>query len=319
MRPIAQILMVLLCPALLLAQKPAEIGLITDNDLYTSPINDHYYTAGFEFYYRYLGNADGRNHKRITDFRIGQYIYNPQSVRAADINVHDRPFAGYLFAEAGINNFYQKHDVLKLSLQAGVVGPESGAEQVQEGLHKLVGYPTVQGWQYQIPTTLSLQASAFFSRRIYPSRFMHRFEYKTDLHLQAEANAGTIWTSAAIGALGRISLRGPLEDFKHSVMHNAALEHDPEERKKRRELFIYASPQLQYMQYDATILGSRFSDTEPPVTFPLIPFRFNAEVGIKYRRENWNFSYSFNYRGKELSNNVITGFYYGSILIGYYL
>jgi lipid A 3-O-deacylase len=84
------------------------------------------------------------------------------------------------------------------------------------------------------------------------------------------------------------------------------------------ELFLYFNPQLQYMNYDATILGSRFND-DSPVTFPLIELRFNAEVGIKYRHKNWNYSYSVNYRGKELSNNVITGYYYGSIMIGYFL
>ena len=32
----------------------AEFGLILDNDLYTSTVNDKYYTNGFELYYRYL-------------------------------------------------------------------------------------------------------------------------------------------------------------------------------------------------------------------------------------------------------------------------
>ena len=104
----------------------------------------------------------------------------------------------------------------------------------------------------------------------------------------------------------------------NSSLHNAVLSHDKEGYKQHRELFLYLNPNVQYMQYDATIEGSHFNDTSP-VTYPLIPFRFNAEVGVKYRYNNWNYSYSFNYRGKELSNNVITGFYYGSIQISYLL
>ena len=308
-----------LCFGFARAQKPAEIGLITDNDLYTSPVNDQYYTAGMEFFYRYLSDKNSdRVAKKIYDFRIGQYIYNPQSVRAEDISVNDRPFAGYLFGEFGINYFYKSQNVLKINVQGGIVGPEAGAEAVQRGLHKIVGYPTVRGWQHQITTTAAAQLGVFYSIKISPPGLMHRFYYYTDFSLQGELNVGTIWNSASIGGMMRISLKRPLEAMYNSSLHNSVLNKDKEAYKDHRELFLYLNPNLQYMQYDATIQGSHFNDTSP-VTFPLIPFRFNAEVGVKYRYNNWNYSYSFNYRGKELSNNVISGFYYGSIQVSYML
>lgn len=309
------LIVALLCSVLVWGQKPAEIGLITDNDLYSSPINDQYYTAGLEIFYRYLGNSQNEKvAKKITEFRLGQYIYNPQSVRANEINVNDRPFAGYLFAEAGINTFYTDESIFKLTFQGGVVGPESGAEEVQRGLHQLVGYPTVRGWQYQITTTVAVQAAAFYSKKI----FAERYKEKVDFHVQGEINLGTIWNTANIGAMSRISFRRPLLAMYNSSLHGAVLNHNKEAYKEQREFFLYINPMVQYMQYDATIQGSHFNTTSP-VTFPLIPFRFNAEIGIKYRYNNWNYSYSVNYRGKELSNNVITAFYYGSIQISYLL
>jgi lipid A 3-O-deacylase len=298
------------------AQKPAEISIISDNDLYTSPVNDQYYTNGIEIIYRYLGTSSNENvAKKITEFRLGQYIYNPQSVRAEDINVHDRPFAGYLFAEAGINTFYKNESVLKLNFQGGVVGPESYAEQFQEGLHKLVGYPTVKGWQYQIPTTLALQAQAVYSHKILSGRFHE----KVDFHLQGEVNAGTIWMGAAVGPMVRISLKRPLLPVYDSALHGAALNHNKELYKEQRELFLYVNPTINYQAYDATIEGSMFSDTKPPVTWPIKPFRFIAEAGVKYRYNNWTYSYSFNYRSKELTNRAITSHYYGSIVLSYRL
>lgn len=309
------LIMALLCSVLMLGQKPAEIGLITDNDLYSSPINDQYYTAGLEIFYRYLGNSQNEKvAKKITEFRLGQYIYNPQSVRANEINVNDRPFAGYLFAEAGINTFYTDESIFKLTFQGGVVGPESGAEEVQRGLHQLVGYPTVRGWQYQITTTVAVQAAAFYSKKI----FAERYKEKVDFHVQGEINLGTIWNTANIGAMSRISFKRPLQAVYNSSLHGAMLNRNKDAYKEQREFFLYINPMVQYMQYDATIQGSHFNTTSP-VTFPLIPFRFNAEIGIKYRYNNWNYSYSVNYRGKELSNNVITGFYYGSIQLSYLL
>lgn len=305
----------LLCSVLMWGQKPAEIGLITDNDLYSSPVNDQYYTAGLEIFYRYLGSSQNEKvAKKITEFRVGQYIYNPQSVRANEINVNDRPFAGYLFAEAGINTFYTDESIFKLTFQGGVVGPESGAEEVQRGLHQMVGYPTVRGWQYQITTTVAVQAAAFYSKKI----FAERYKEKVDFHVQGEINLGTIWNTANIGAMSRISFKRPLQAMYNSSLHGAVLNHNKEAYKEQREFFLYINPMVQYMQYDATIQGSHFNTTSP-VTFPLIPFRFNAEIGLKYRYNNWNYSYSIHYRGKELSNNVITGFYYGSIQISYLL
>ena len=53
------------------AQKhAAEVGLILDNDLYTSTANDKYYTNGFELYYRYLNplKKDNTIKKIIIEF-----------------------------------------------------------------------------------------------------------------------------------------------------------------------------------------------------------------------------------------------------------
>lgn len=309
------LLATLLYSALCFAQKPAELSIISDNDSYTSPINDQYYTNGIEFIYRYLGTAKNENvAKKITEFRLGQYIYNPQSVRAGDINVNDRPFAGYLFAEAGINTFYKDESVLKLNFQGGIVGPASLAEEFQRNLHKVIGFPTVSGWQYQITTTIAAQGQAVYSRKILPGRFHE----KIDFHIQGELNLGTIWVGAAVGPMVRISLKRPLLPMYDSALHGAALNHNKEIYKEQRELFLYINPVINYQRYDATILGSMFNNNSP-VTFPLIPFRFNAEAGIKYRYNNWTYSYSFNYRSKELTNRVVTGYYYGSIVLSHLL
>lgn len=309
-------LLFLFClPIALYSQKPAELGLISDNDLYTSFKHDRYYTNGIEFYYRYLGNSKKENvAKKITEFRIGQYMYNPQSVMAEELKYHDRPFAGYLFGEAGINTFYQDESVLKMNFQLGIIGKESLAEGLQEQLHKLFGYPKVQGWNYQIPTTLAVQANIFYSNKI----FANNFREKVDFHIQADANIGTIFTGITAGPMMRISLKNPLMPVYNSSLHGAIVNKDKTLYKEQREFYIYLNPNINYQIYDATIEGSLFND-KAPVTFPLIHLRFNAEAGIKYRINKWNFSYSFNYRGKELSNNVIEGYYYGSIAIGYLL
>ena len=70
-----------LTTALSFAQgKTKEFGFISDNDLYTSSKNDMYYTNGLELFFRYLSkNENEKINKKITEFRVGQFIYNPRS------------------------------------------------------------------------------------------------------------------------------------------------------------------------------------------------------------------------------------------------
>jgi lipid A 3-O-deacylase len=136
MRHLLLLLLLLWCTGQATAQRlPAEAGVISDNDLYVSTVSDKYYTAGFEFFYRYLDkDQSGPSLKKITDFRLGQYIFNPRTRKAEDINRIDRPFAGYLFAEAGRHLYYQDETVVKYTAQLGIVGPASFAEQSQEAI-----------------------------------------------------------------------------------------------------------------------------------------------------------------------------------------
>lgn len=303
----------MLVSAVAMAQKrPTEIGIIFDNDLYVSTVNDKYYTNGFEFFYRYLiGNENEKVNKKIVEFRLGQYIYNPQTIKADNIYKNDRPFAGYLFAEAGLNTFYQNESVLKINGQLGYVGPNALGEEVQRGFHDLFGYSNVYGWQYQIKNAFAVQANIFYSVKLFPKN-----ERYIDVQFQGEASVGTIFNSITVGPVARFSLKKLLSVY-NSNLYDGSLRADKNYREES-EFYFYASPKVNYQAYDATIQGSMFNDNSP-VTFPLEPFRVNAEAGLKYRKNHWNLSYSFLFRGREARNNVIEDYFYGSIGVGYLL
>jgi len=303
----------LLSSGLISAQRASEAGVILDNDLYTSTVNDKYYTNGVELFYRYLNKKSNEKiNKQITEFRIGQYIYNPETVKADDIYVNDRPFAGYLFGRVGIHTYYQDESVLKLNFQAGYVGQNALGEEIQELFHNTFGYVAVHGWQHQIHNALALQLNGFYSKKINALS-----NQNIDLHAVGELNAGTVNNGISVGLLSRISLKKLLPVY-NSNLYNASLNSNPQVYKDEQEFYFYIAPYLNYQAYDATIQGSMFNDNSP-VTFDLVPFRFNGEAGFKYRKNNWNLSYVFVYRGKELKNNVVEGYFYGSIGIGYIL
>ncbi len=308
-------LLLLLASPVFAQRLPAEIGVISDNDLYVSTVSDKYYTAGFEFYYRYLDKKQSSTAvKKITDFRLGQYIFNPRTRKAEDINRIDRPFAGYLFAEAGRHLYYKDETVVKYTAQIGIVGPDSFAEQSQEAIHFLFGYKRIYGWEHQIRNTAAVQLGLFYARPL-----LHANNGIADLIVQGKANAGTVLDDARLNLFARISFKNGLLPLYDSNFFGGALNADQEARKSQREFYFYIGPGVHYQLYDATIQGSLFNN-DSPKTFGVMPWVFLGEAGLKYRRNNWSASYSFLFHSKEVQdspNNL--NFYYGSIVLSHFL
>lgn len=314
LQKISPIFFLLFTTAFFAQNKHGEIGVVIDNDLFTSTVNDQYYTNGIEIFYRFLDKNENPNiNKKIMEFKFGQYIFNPHTVKAASISKHDRPFAGQLFAEVGLHKFYQNESVFKMTGQVGVVGPSSGAMEFQELFHKAFGYKDVEGWNYQIKNTLAVQGNLFYSKKILPSKFNEN----VDFSVQGEANFGTILNGITVGPLVRFSLK-KLLPFYDSNLYGASLNSDKEKYKEQQEFYFYINPNLNYQVYDATIQGSMFNN-ESPVTYDLRPFRFYGEAGFKYRKNHWNFHYVFVYRGKEVDNAKNEGYFFGSIGATYLL
>lgn len=288
----------------------AEIGIVTDNDLYTSTKNDQYYTNGLQVFYRYLSKKSKPEVlKKINELRIGQFMYMPRDIYIDEEQMFDRPFAGYLFAEFGNTNFYKNQSVLKKSIQLGYVGPNSFANQVQSSTHKLFHYTAFEEWNYQIKNTLAIQTYFMFSKPFLNSINSKRIDFQW----QSEAKLGTIFTGFSTGFVTRIGIK-KLVSISDSNFYGATLNNDNEPIE--REFYFYLAPSFNCQIYDATIQGSLFNDTSP-VTFNLKPFRFNGEAGLRYRKNNWNLSYAFVYRGKEVNFERNMGYFYGSIGISY--
>ena len=69
---------------------------------------------------------------------------------------HDRPYAGVLLGNFSLlSDTEDTRSVLTLSL--GVVGPGSGAEQLQNGFHDLIGQKHANGWDSQIQNTPAIE------------------------------------------------------------------------------------------------------------------------------------------------------------------
>ena len=285
------------------------MGLVLENDSFTSAVNDKYYTNGMELFYRHLSNKSNDNVKKIISFKAGQYIYNPKWVKSDLIEDHNRPYAGYLFVEFGVNRFYRNENVWITNFQLGVVGPLSQAEDFQKIMHNTFGFGKIYGWQFQIGNALGLQYNTIFSKKIM-SKFSTK---KMDFHFNSKLDMGTVATGITVGSLVRISLNNALFSIQNSNFYGASLQRH---KSKNNECYLFLLSKINYQIYDATIQGSLFENNSPLV-FKINPIRFKVETGIKYRFSSWNTSYSFLYTTNEIKNSTTSGFYYGSIAASY--
>lgn len=282
-----------------------ELGLQLDNDSFVSTFNDFYYTSGLFVMANYNSDKSTSDKKIVHGFKIGQQIYNPRDVKSIFPDNHNRPYAGYLFAEYNKTKMYASSRIIGMTFKLGVVGPDSKAADFQKWMHTTFGFGEIMGWEQQIHNLLVIQFGLSYSKPI----FNKITSDKIDFHLLAASEIGTAFSSVHIGTLGRISLSKPLTAIQNSNYHNGL-------GTAIKEVYFFISPKINLQAYDATIQGSMFNN-ESPVIFDLKPLRFKGEAGIKIKYYQYNLSCLFNYTSDEIKNSSATGCFYGSIVGSY--
>jgi lipid A 3-O-deacylase len=265
-----------------------EIAIQTDNDSYLAQGSDRYYTDGiFIFYYHALKVKNSDNSSlanKISGYEIGQKIFNPQSGYVPGPQYIDRPFAGYLYVGSTLNLLYKNESSLKLEAQAGIVGPASGAEQVQTFVHKTFGFYTPGGWQYQIRNDYELNLSAQYNKLLARASWI-------DISLTSYVNLGNGFTGAGAGPLVRL---GAFNQLFNSVSTRSTVAQNSEAAPlHKNELFFYYMPLINYVAYDATIQGGLFDNHNDPnnleVTADKEPFIFSNQFGLAFTTKRFAF------------------------------
>lgn len=288
-----------------------ELGLKSDNDSYLGQGSDKYYTNGLFFYFRHAGDqqklAEGIE-KKVYEVSLGQKIYNPYSGFAPDPLLHDRPFAGYLYAEGAMNWFYSNEQSIKLSAQIGSTGKNSLAKAGQKFLHSTFGFYDIDGWDYQIKNELALNLSGQYTKLL-----TRVADDAVDFSFEGYANLGTTFTGAGAGILFRT---GSLNQLFNSSYTNAVVGNQPKTKALvKREFFFYAKPQLNVVAYDATIQGSLFNDNSP-VTFSQKPIVFAQQLGVDYSSQRFTIDFGVVFKTKELKSRA-KAHQWGSLSMAY--
>ena len=141
-----------------LAADPSSIWTLQDENASISAgkLTDRYYVNGLRLgwtsptgqvptFLANLGRSLWEGGQQRIAIDLSQQIYTPAVTNTTVPDSRDRPYAGLLIANFSlISDTEDTRNVLKLGL--GVVGPASGAEQLQNGFHDVISQSHTNGW-----------------------------------------------------------------------------------------------------------------------------------------------------------------------------
>jgi hypothetical protein len=94
--------------------------------------------------------GDSRSDRRIDWTVLGQQIFTPSDKTRAVPDPGDRPYAGWLYTGVDLLQNDDGKGLDDLALTMGLVGPDALGRQVQNGVHKVFGFGSSNGWSYQL-------------------------------------------------------------------------------------------------------------------------------------------------------------------------
>ena len=132
---------------------------------------------------------------------IGQSIFTPQNTQATAPLPNQHPYAGWLHA-----TFLTAVDSGKtldtLALDVGLVGPNSGAEWVQNNVHDLIGANEANGWDNQVRDEFGFVVT--YERKWRALAEWRRNGLGVDIIPDATISVGNVLTQGAAGLTLRV-------------------------------------------------------------------------------------------------------------------
>ena len=206
------------------AQNYGRLTVIEDNDGLLPDKWDRHYTQGamlaylspalsagdlaWQLYDRagsalpVFGSQDGITRK--FSVVVGQSIFTPTDYHRAVPDPLDRPFAGWLYAGGSLLQETGGVMLENFEVLAGVVGPDSLAQEAQEGFHSAAGVHNrnrAQAWTHQLKNEPGFMVSYDRHWKVFQSAVLG---VQTDVIPDAGVTVGNVLTDAEAGVLLRI-------------------------------------------------------------------------------------------------------------------
>ena len=143
-------------------------------------------------------SLDGRN--RSGSISIQELIITPNDLKQSEPIYNDVPYIGLLSSSFSLLS-WDDDDIDEYSLTIGLLGPHSGAEQLQKTVHKIVGSTEPQGWDNQLGTKMIVQIGHMHGVKHYIQEYneARRFEWLNSYYV----DIGNFYTGLGLGSAVR--------------------------------------------------------------------------------------------------------------------
>lgn len=226
------------------------------------------------------------NPRKYATWSFGQEIYTPTVISTANPPASDQPYAGILFADFGIVARGDRH-AQSWRVRLGVVGPESGADWVQESVHEALGITRPLGWSQQLPTEPVINIDYTFA----PTWIGTDGEGVAWRAIPAVgAGAGTYFTGAGASLIGAVGVNLP-ETIGLSTLRRGVDPLAPISVNHDRASFAFFAGAGgfvvgHFLPLDGTVFrGSRSVESEPTVGYLTGGLRWSGSgfsLGLQY-------------------------------------
>ncbi|GAB3896436.1 lipid A deacylase LpxR family protein [Spirosoma agri] len=293
------------------------LQLTWDNDAFqlrAKNTSDRYYTNGIHLkvlsnYWRKwptqytllkLAPKDNRRYDYQYDFGVGQEMYTPRNLTVANrpLYPNDHPYAGFLYMSWGlVTSDVVGGRKLTSKLVLGVIGPLSGAAEVQREFHVAEKFSKPMGWGTQMPNDPVISYSIGYEARLIP-----RYTPFFDVIGRVDATLGMLSNQASMGTLLRIGL---FNDY----FQNATGLYDPSMGHSRRRVQVYATMGMAFRAVlDNSILqGGWFNGVDNYYALPAVELKHFLglmDFGAVVAYRNVQLSFTQSVRTQEFKNGL---------------
>nr|WP_294522210.1 lipid A deacylase LpxR family protein [uncultured Rhodopila sp.] len=200
-----------------------------------------------------VGRALWGDGQRRIGVNLSQQIYTPADTSLVIPDPHDRPYAGLLLGNFSLlSDTADSRSVLTVSL--GVVGPASGAEQLQNGFHNLIGQSHPLGWNSQIQ---NVPAFELLHERTWRLPLGRIGQFETDVLPSLTAGVGNVRTYLQTGVSLRFG-QGLDSDFGVPRVRPGLSGNDAFTPTRPFAWYVFAGADGQAVAYDILLESSPF-------------------------------------------------------------
>ncbi len=231
-------------------------------------------------------------------YTIGQSIYTPDNLRAEEMIMDDRPYAGWLYLGLVLQRegVTWKHGIPALDtfqFHTGIIGPESLAEMFQHWWHDSTGFIIPRGWDNHLKTEPG-----------FVFKHLRQWKYSTgnegwgaEFLPHAGGSLGNVATFANIGGMARVGYNIP-DDWGVHTIDSLGVQTGGRAGKRSFGAYIFGAFDGRAVAHNAFLDGNTFAGSHS-IDKELFVGEFRAGLILAFRRFDLGATYSLRTREYE--------------------